>query len=121
MNSLLASLQEKVSSPDLATVLQTSGPIPEVSVKTSVRDAVVLMKNLKTTGVLVLHPSTKDLAGIFTSKDVVLRVLAQGLDPATTSIVRVMTPRPDTACETMTVKEALRQMHGKPLHRNHLS
>ena len=59
-----------------------------------------------------MDPHEHSLAGIFTTKDVCLRVLAQGLDPATTSIVRVMTPRPDTASEDMTVKDALRKMHG---------
>lgn len=105
-------LKEKMASPDLATVLQREGPPPEVSAKTSVRDAVLLMKETKSTAVLVMDPHEHSLAGIFTTKDVCLRVLAQGLDPSTTSIVRVMTPRPDTASEDMTVKDALRKMHG---------
>ena len=113
MMNFFTNLKNKMSSPDLATVLEREGPPPEVSARTSVRDAVMLMKQTKSTAVLVMEPHGNGLAGIFTSKDVVLRVLAQGLEPATTSIVRVMTPRPDTANESMTVKDALRKMHGK--------
>jgi len=50
------------------------------------------------------------IAGIFTSKDVVLRVIAAGLDPSRCSVVRVMTPHPDVASPTMTVQDALKKM-----------
>ncbi len=57
------------------------------------------------------------IEGIFTSKDVVLRVLAAGKNPATTKILEVMTPHPETVTRTTTVVEALRKMHaGRYLH-----
>lgn len=46
-------------------------------------------------------------------KDVVLRVIAAGLNPETCSVVRVMTPHPDTATPHTTIMDALRRMHGK--------
>ena len=52
-----------------------------------------------------------DLAGIFTSKDLVLRVVAAGLNPATTTVARVMTPHPDCVTPDTRVVEALRKMH----------
>lgn len=41
-----------------------------------------------------------------------LRVIAAGLNPETCSVVRVMTPHPDTANPHTTIMEALRRMHG---------
>jgi len=40
-----------------------------------------------------------------------LRVIAAGLDAERCSVVRVMTPHPDTAPPTMTVHDALKKMH----------
>jgi CBS domain containing-hemolysin-like protein len=51
------------------------------------------------------------ITGIFTSKDVVLRVIAAGLDPANCSVIRVMTPHPDFAPADMSIQQALRKMH----------
>lgn len=47
------------------------------------------------------------------SKDVVLRVIATGLNPATCSISRVMTPHPETASPRTTIMDALHRMYGK--------
>ena len=68
------------------------------------------MKENHTTAVLVQDQGS--ITGIFTSKDVVLRVIAAGLDPATCSVVRVMTPHPDFAPMDMSIQSALRKMHG---------
>ena len=53
------------------------------------------------------------IAGIFTSKDIVLRVIAAGLEPSRCSLVRVMTPHPDVAPPTMTVQDALKKMYSE--------
>ncbi|KAG7140984.1 CBS domain-containing protein CBSCBSPB3 like [Verticillium longisporum] len=71
--------------------------------------AAQLMKENRTTAVLVQDQGA--ITGIFTSKDVVLRVIAVGLDPATCSVVRVMTPHPDFASMDMSIQAALRKMH----------
>ncbi len=57
--------------------------------------------------------SIPKIAGIFTSKDIVLRVIAAGLDASRCSVVRVMTPHPDTAPPTMVVQDALKKMHSE--------
>ncbi|CAG8476463.1 12353_t:CDS:10 [Acaulospora colombiana] len=72
-------LREKMACPDLTTVLDGSMPA-EIGVKTSVRDAARLMREYHTTAVLVMEHGA--IAGIFTSKDIVLRVIAAGLDPS---------------------------------------
>lgn len=40
-----------------------------------------------------------------------MRVMAAGLEPDTTSVIRVMTPHPDTVPTTMTILDALKTMH----------
>ncbi|CAF3531772.1 unnamed protein product [Fusarium graminearum] len=101
-------LRSKMSGPTLETVLNGVPPTT-VSVRTSVREAAQLMKENRTTAVLVQDQGA--ITGIFTSKDVVLRVIAPGLDPANCSVVRVMTPHPDFAPMDMTLQAALRKMH----------
>ncbi|KAF1843846.1 CBS-domain-containing protein [Cucurbitaria berberidis CBS 394.84] len=101
-------IRQKMSGPTLESVL-TGLPPTTVSVRTSVKEAAALMKENHTTAVLVQDQGS--ITGIFTSKDVVLRVIAAGLDPATCSVVRVMTPHPDFAPMDMSIQSALRKMH----------
>ena len=103
-------LRSKMSGPTLESVLDGKPPTT-VSVRTSVKEAAALMKENHTTAVLVQDQGS--ITGIFTSKDVVLRVIAPGLDPANCSVVRVMTPHPDFAPMDMSIQAALRKMHGK--------
>lgn len=109
--SYVEALKQHTEGPDLTTVLggdSTTTPV-FVDVRTSVADAATLMKEYKTTAVLVTDK--ENITGIFTSKDVVLRVLAAGLDPKVCSVVRVMTPQPDFAPQDMSIQSALRKMH----------
>ncbi|KAF2150013.1 CBS-domain-containing protein [Myriangium duriaei CBS 260.36] len=101
-------IRHKMSGPTLESVLNGMPPTT-VSVRTSVKEAASLMKENHTTAVLVQDNGS--ITGIFTSKDVVLRVIAAGLDPANCSVVRVMTPHPDFAPLDMTIQSALRKMH----------
>ncbi|KAI0886957.1 uncharacterized protein GGS22DRAFT_178930 [Annulohypoxylon maeteangense] len=101
-------LRSKMSGPTLESVLNGTPPTT-VSVRTTVKEAAALMKDNRTTAVLVQDQG--QITGIFTSKDVVLRVIAPGLDPATCSVVRVMTPHPDFAPMDMSIQAALRKMH----------
>lgn len=101
-------LRSKMSGPTLESVLTGIGPTT-VSVRTTVKEAAAMMKENHTTAVLVQDQG--QITGIFTSKDVVLRVIAPGLDPGTCSVVRVMTPHPDFAPMDMSIQAALRKMH----------
>ena len=115
-NPLLAyvqALRDKMSFPDLGSILDARTTAATVGVKTSVREAARIMREKRTTAVCVMEGADmKKIAGIFTSKDVVLRVIAAGLDAKTCSVVRVMTPHPDTAVPTLSIQDALRKMHG---------
>ncbi|KAJ6509314.1 hypothetical protein C8R47DRAFT_1182749 [Mycena vitilis] len=112
-------LREKTALPDLTTVMDVRSHPATVGPKTTVREAARLMKERRTTAVCVMESvptspgmgSSEKIAGIFTSKDVVLRVIAAGLDAGRCSVVRVMTPHPDTAPPTMSVHDALKKMH----------
>ncbi|KAI7893832.1 uncharacterized protein EV154DRAFT_500200, partial [Mucor mucedo] len=104
----MEALRDKMSCPDLTTVLDHAGPV-QVAVKAQVREVAKLMKENHTTAVLVMDHG--GLAGIFTSKDIVLRVIAAGLAPDNCSVVRVMTPHPDTALPSTSILDALKKMH----------
>ncbi|KAK9477880.1 hypothetical protein V1514DRAFT_332757 [Lipomyces japonicus] len=101
-------LRTKMSGPSLESVLDGIPPT-FVTIRTTVKEAATLMKANHTTAVLVTDKNA--ISGIFTSKDVVLRVIAAGLDPAKSSVVRVMTPHPDFAPKDMSIQAALRKMH----------
>lgn len=102
-------LKSKMSGPILEEVLDATTVPVYSNVKSSVYEATLLMTQHKTTAVLV-KDTDGHVTGIFTSKDVVLRVIAAGLDPKKCSIVRVMTPQPDMAKVDLPVQKALRQM-----------
>ena len=118
MLSYVEALREKTALPDLTTVMDARTQPATVGPKTTVKEVAKLMKECRTTAVCVMEPATPGqagppkIAGIFTSKDVVLRVIAAGLDATRCSVVRVMTPHPDTAPPTMTIHDALKKMHG---------
>ncbi|EJF66493.1 CBS-domain-containing protein [Dichomitus squalens LYAD-421 SS1] len=117
MLSYVEALREKTALPDLTTVMDSRTQPATVGPKTTVREVAKLMKERRTTAVCVMEPAAPGhttaakIAGIFTSKDIVLRVIAAGLDATRCSVVRVMTPHPDTAPPTMTIHDALKKMH----------
>lgn len=116
MLAYVEALREKTALPDLTSVMDSRTQPATVTPKTTVREAARLMKERRTTAVCVMESSPGStqpkIAGIFTSKDVVLRVIAAGLEPSRCSVVRVMTPHPDVAPPAMTVQDALKKMHG---------
>lgn len=125
MLAYVDALRDRMAMPDLTSVLDTRNSPPIVTPRTSVREAARLMKERRTTAVCVMEANAGTsaisgqsgsnaiprIAGIFTSKDIVLRVIAAGLDAARCSVVRVMTPHPDTAPPTMIIQDALKKMH----------
>ncbi|KAI0343922.1 CBS-domain-containing protein [Trametopsis cervina] len=120
MLSYVEALREKTALPDLTTVMDSRTEPATVGPRTTVKEVAKLMKDRRTTAVCVMESPTTTpggvavlprIAGIFTSKDIVLRVIAAGLDAGRCSVVRVMTPHPDTAPPSTTVHEALKKMH----------
>ncbi|KAG8905258.1 hypothetical protein FRB99_000373 [Tulasnella sp. 403] len=120
MLAYVDALREKTAIPDLSTIMDSRTQPATVGPRTTVRDAAKLMKENRTTAVCVVEggantaggpTQSPKIAGIFTSKDIVLRVIAAGLDPSRCSVVRVMTPHPDVAPPTMTIHDALKKMY----------
>jgi CBS domain-containing protein len=76
---------------------------------TSVRDACRAMRQRRVGAVLVVD-GRDNLVGIFTGRDAVCRVLAEGLDATTTTLAAAMTRDPDTIAAGCTALELLRRM-----------
>lgn len=91
----------------------------------TVRAASRLMAKRKIGAVLVIKGAL--LVGIFTERDVLVRVVAAGLDPDRTPLAEVMTPDPDVIGGDSTVRDALDMMHERGyrhlpvLHRKRLT
>lgn len=75
---------------------------------TTVRDAVTLMAERRIAAILVTEG--RRLQGIFTERDLTVRVVAAGKDPATTTLGEVMTRNPDTLGPDAAASEALELM-----------
>ncbi|KAJ2758648.1 hypothetical protein IWQ56_005945, partial [Coemansia nantahalensis] len=110
MMTFVTTLRERMSFPDMTTVLDGSDPVI-VGPKTPVMDIARQMRAARVTASLIVDDETGSISGIFTSKDIVLRVIAAGLDPRTCSVVRVMTPHPDTVLPSTSLIDALKRMY----------
>jgi CBS domain-containing protein len=75
----------------------------------TVREAAARMRDRNIGAVLVAEGDAR-LVGIFTGRDAVSRVLAEGKDPAATTLAEVMTYNPDTMTPRHSAIEALRLM-----------
>jgi CBS domain-containing protein len=90
----------------LATLLESKGnALHAVSTSVTVSDAVQEMNRHKIGSVLVMNGAK--LAGIFTERDVLTRVVAENLDPRTTPITKVMSGSVLTVGPEMTVQQIM--------------
>lgn len=77
----------------------------------SVAEAVAMMVERHIGAVMITQDGR--LAGIFTERDVVTRIVHAGRDAATTPLSAVMTPQPETIAPDATAGEALELMVGR--------
>jgi CBS domain-containing protein len=75
----------------------------------SVMEAALHMRE-RGVGAVLVTEGPKKLVGIFTGRDAVARVLAEGKSPAETTLFQVMTPNPNTMTPRHNAIEALRLM-----------
>jgi CBS domain-containing protein len=68
-------------------------------------DAVRMMNRHKIGALVVLDG--KELVGIFTERDVLTRIVGDGLDPASTRVQQVMTGNPVCVSPDMSVEDAM--------------
>jgi CBS domain-containing protein len=76
----------------------------------TVAEAARLMKK-RTLGAVMIVDDAGHLAGIFTERDAVFRVLAEGRDPKATRLSEVMTPHPQTISADKPFAHALLMMY----------
>ena len=84
---------------------KTSSALRSLPPSATVADAVRLMNAHRLGSALVLAEGW--LAGIFTERDVLTRVVGMGRDPRTTPLADVMTRNPMTVSPTATVEEVM--------------
>lgn len=77
--------------------------------RSSVSEAARLMKRSQVGAVMVMEGTR--LVGIFTERDALFRVLAEGRDPQATRLAEVMTPTPQTIHPDKPVGHALHMMY----------
>ncbi len=92
----------------LRSIVQGQTPIT-VAKTVTVLEAARMMK-LQNIGALLVCDGTR-LCGIFTERDALFRVLAEGRDPGATRLAQVMTPQPQTIHPDQPFLDALRMMH----------
>eukprot|EP00644_Phytophthora_capsici_P015320 jgi/Phyca11/113709/e_gw1.24.605.1 len=113
-NAMLRGMLEKMLSPSLLDVLSKPGEVmpPLVYGHMTVYEATTYMAETRRPALVVSsNPEAQDLVGIFTPKDVLLRVIAEDLDVHTTIVSDVMTPNPESAAPETSVLDAFHIMH----------
>lgn len=92
----------------MSDIIKDQDPLT-LSPSTTVKHACQCMRERRVGAVLVTDKE-RHLFGIFTGRDAVCRVLAEGKDPAKTRLSEVMTRDPDTMPPGKTAIDALRMM-----------
>ncbi|KAL8045043.1 hypothetical protein ABFX02_08G086500 [Erythranthe guttata] len=114
-SAFIETLRERIFKPSLSTIISESSRVAFVSPSDPVHVAAKRMRELRVNSVLIM--TGNDIQGILTSKDILMRVVAQNFSPELTLVEKVMTPNPECATIDTTILEALHLMHdGKFLH-----
>ena len=92
----------------MSDIIKHQDPLT-LSPATTVKHACQCMR-ARRVGAVLITDKERHLLGIFTGRDAVCRVLAEGKDPAKTRLSEVMTRDPDTMPPGSTAIEALRMM-----------
>lgn len=91
-------------------IIQHQKPITAPA-STSVRQAAAVMKQRHIGAMMVVDGDSGLLVGIFTERDALNRVVAEGRDTAATTLAEVMTAHPKTVSPDATFSAALELMH----------
>ncbi|KAE9602751.1 hypothetical protein Lal_00049698 [Lupinus albus] len=116
-NALIETLRERMFKPSLSAIIGENSKFATASASDPVYVAAKKMRDLRVNSVVVLSLSGSKIQGILTSKDILMRVVAQNLSPELTLVEKVMSPNPECASLETTILDALHMMHdGKYLH-----
>lgn len=89
-------------------IVRESDPVM-LPMSTTVMMAARHMRSRNVSAVLVTEGDA-ELVGIFTERDAIRRVLAEGMDPVSTTLADVMTDNPDTVGPQDTALDIVRRM-----------
>ena len=92
----------------IRTIIENQKPVT-ASAEITVAAAARLMKEQRVGAILVVRDG--ELAGIFTERDALYRVVAEGRDPAATRVADVMTANPRTIAPDRPFGHALHLMY----------
>jgi CBS domain-containing protein len=92
----------------LGEIIRRQNPVT-LPVNATVQQACTLMRDRRIGAILVTESDGR-LAGLFTGRDAVGRIVAEALDPARTTLGSVMTVQPDTLKPNERAIDALRMM-----------
>ncbi|EXB25246.1 CBS domain-containing protein [Morus notabilis] len=114
-NTFIETLRDRMFRPSLSTIIPESSKVVTVAPTDTVLTATKKMLELKLSSAVVTVDNKP--RGILTSKDILMRVIAQNLSPESTLLEKVMTPNPECATVDTPIVDALHTMHdGKFLH-----
>ncbi|XVE54478.1 hypothetical protein DITRI_Ditri03aG0084800 [Diplodiscus trichospermus] len=114
-NTFIETLRERMFRPSLSTIITDNPKLVTVSPDDTVlATAKKMLESRFNSAVVTVENKPR---GILTSKDILMRVIAQNLPPETTLVEKVMTPNPECATVDTPIVDALHSMHdGKFLH-----
>ncbi|KAF8005845.1 hypothetical protein BT93_K0200 [Corymbia citriodora subsp. variegata] len=114
-NTFIETLRERMFKPSLSTIISENSKLVTVSPTDTVLEAAKKMVEFRLNSAVVTVENKP--RGILTSKDMLMRVVAQSLPPDSTPVEKVMTPNPECATVDTPIVDALHIMHdGKFLH-----
>ncbi|KAJ6869248.1 hypothetical protein NC651_034106 [Populus alba x Populus x berolinensis] len=114
-NTFIETLRERIFRPAISTIIPENSKIVTVSPTETVLE--VTKKMLESSSSCAVVTVDGKARGIFTSKDILMRVITQNLSPNSTLVGKVMTPNPECATIDTPIVDALHTMHdGKFLH-----
>lgn len=114
-HAFIETLRDRMFKPSLSTIIAENAKVPIVSQSDPIYVAAKKMRELRVNSVVIMMGNK--IQGILTSKDILMRVVAQNLSPELTLVEKVMTPNPECATLETTILDALHIMHdGKFLH-----
>ncbi|CAN6445184.1 unnamed protein product [Victoria cruziana] len=107
--AFIETLRERMFKPSLSTIITENTRVATVLPTDPVYVATKRMRELMVNSVIVVNGDKPQ--GILTSKDVLMRVVAQNLSPELTLVEKVMTQNPECATLRTTILDALHIMH----------
>ncbi|XP_006645249.1 CBS domain-containing protein CBSCBSPB1-like [Oryza brachyantha] len=114
-NNFIETLRERMFRPSLSTIISENSKVVTVAPTDTVLTASKKMLELKVSSAVVAIENKP--GGILTSRDILMRVIAQNLPPESTTVEKVMTQSPECATVDTPILDALHTMHdGKFLH-----